>query len=103
MDVQDGNIALQGGYNLANGTKTGFGLGGALGNGSISLSSSAAFSGSVSVNINDYFWPVVGSSFNLLNYTSESGVLFTIAVLPPPFTWLPNYNATAFAVTVIAR
>ena len=103
LDAQFGNIALQGAYTLANGTKMGFGLGGWLGNGSISLSGAASFSGSLSVNINGYFWPVVGSSFNLLNYTSESGVLFTNTVLAAPFTWQTNYNATAFAVTVVAR
>jgi hypothetical protein len=103
LDAQDGNIALQGIYSLANGTKMGFGLGGSFGNGSISLSGAAAFSGSVSVNINGYFWPGVGNSFNLLNYASETGVLFTNTVLPPPFTWQSNYNATAYAITVIAR
>jgi hypothetical protein len=103
MDAQDGNIALQGAYTLANGTQMGFGLGGWLGNGSISLSGSALFSGSLSVNINGYFWPAVGGSFNLLNYTSESGVLFTNTVLAAPFTWQTNYNATAFTVTVVAR
>jgi hypothetical protein len=103
MDAQDGNIALQGAYTLADGTKMGFGLGGWLGNGSISLSGSASFSGSVSVNINGYFWPAVGGSFNLLNYTSETGVLFTNAVLAGPFTWQTNYNPTAFAVTVVTR
>jgi hypothetical protein len=81
----------------------GFGLGGWLGNGSISLPGAASFSGSVSVNINGYFWPGVGNSFNLLNYTSETGVLFTNTVLPPPFTWQTNYNSTAFAVTVVTR
>jgi hypothetical protein len=103
LDAQDGDITLAGAYTLANGTKMGFGLGGWLGNGSISLSGAASFSGSVSVNINGYFWPVVGSSFNLLNYTSETGLLFTNTVLPPPFTWQTNYNPTAFAVSVLTR
>ena len=103
MNAQAGNISLQGAYTLANGTKLGFGLGGWLGNGSISLSGAAAFTGSLSVNLNGYFWPGVGNSFNLLNYTSETGVLFTNAVLPPAFTWQTNYNATAFAITVVSR
>ena len=103
LDAQDGNISLQGAYTLADGTKMGFGLGGWLGNGSISLSGAAAFSGSLNVNINGYFWPGVSNSFNLLNYTSETGVLFTNAVLAAPFTWQTNYNSTAFAITVVAR
>ena len=103
MDMQNGNLALQGAYTLANGTKMGFGLGGWLGNGSISLLGPAAFNGSVSVNLNGYFYPSVGNSFNLLNYTSETGVLFTNMVLPPQFTWQSNYNATAYAITVVTR
>src|ERR1039457_3829336 len=46
IDAQDGNIALQGAYTLANGTKMGFGLGGSAGNGSITLSGAASFAGS---------------------------------------------------------
>jgi hypothetical protein len=105
LDAQDGNIALQGAYTLANGTKMGFGLGGPAGNGSISLSSAAVFTGSLSVNLNGSYWPAAGSSFNLLNYTSESGVLFTNTTLPAPgyITWQTNYNATAFALSVVAH
>jgi hypothetical protein len=105
LDAQNGNLALQGVYTLANGTKMGFGLGGSTGNGSISLSGAASFSGSLSVNLNNFFWPAVGSSFNLLNYTSESGVLFTNVTLPATgnFSWQTNYNPTAFALSVIAR
>jgi hypothetical protein len=105
LDAQNGNIAFQGVYTLAGGTKMGFGLGGSTGNGSISLSGAASFSGSLSVNLNNFFWPAVGSSFNLLNYTSESGVLFTNTTLPAAgnFTWQTNYNPTAFALSVIAR
>ena len=103
LDAQKGNIALLGAYTLANGTKMGFGLEGWLGNGSISLSGPASFSGSLSVNLNGVFWPGAGSSFNLLNYTSESGVLFTNTVLPPSFTWQTNYSPTAFALSVVSR
>jgi hypothetical protein len=105
MDAQNGNIALQGAYTLANGTRMGFGLGGSAGNGSISLSGAASFAGSLSVNLNNFFWPGVGSSFNLLNYTSETGLLFTNMTLPAPgyITWQTNYNATAFALSVLAH
>ncbi len=105
LDAQDGNIALQGAYTLDNGTKMGFGLGGAAGNGSISLSGAASFAGSASVNLNGFFWPGVGGSFNLLNYTSESGVLFTNLALPAAgfITWQTNYNTTAFALSVVAH
>ena len=47
----------------------------------------------------------MGSSFNLLNYTSNSGLLFTNTTLPAPgyITWQTNYNATAFALSVVAH
>jgi hypothetical protein len=105
MDLQNGNVALQGAYTLANGTKMGFGLGGSAGNGSISLSGAASFAGSASVNLNGLFWPAVGSSFSLLNYTSESGLLFTNLALAAPgyISWQTNYSATAFVLSVVAH
>ncbi len=105
LDAQSGNITLQGTYTLANGTQMSFGLGGPTGNGSISLFGTASFAGNLSVNLNSYYWPAVGSSFNLLNYSAESGVLFTNATLPAPgyLAWQTNYNATAFALALTAR
>ena len=105
LDAQSGNLALQGAYTLANGTQMSFGLGGSAGNGSISLSGAASFAGSLSVNLNSFYWPAAGSSFNLLNYTAESGVLFTNTTLPAPgyLAWQTNYNPTALTLTVVAR
>ena len=96
---------MQGAYTLANGTQMNFGLGGPVGNGSISLSGAASFAGSLSVNLNGLYWPAVGSAFNLLNYTTESGVLFTNATLPAPgyLAWQTNYNSTAFALSLSAH
>jgi hypothetical protein len=79
-----------------------FGLNGPASNGQISLSGAASFAGSLSVNLNGSFSPAVGSSFNLLNYTSESGVLFTSTTLPALITWQTNYNPTVFTLSVIA-
>ena len=104
MDAQSGNIALQGPYTLANGTKMSFGLNGPASNGQISLSGAASFAGSLSANFNDiFFWPVVGSSFTLLSYTSKTGLLFTNTVLPAFITWQTNYNPTTFTISVLAR
>jgi len=105
MDAQSGNIALLGDYSLANGTQMSFGLGGPAGNGSISLAGAASFAGSLNVNLNNFYWPAAGSTFNLLNYTAESGVLFTNTTLPAPgyLAWQTNYNPTAFALTLSAR
>jgi hypothetical protein len=57
------------------------------------------------VNLNGFFWPAAGSAFNLLNYTAESGLLFTNATLPTPgyLAWQTNYNPTALTLTVVAR
>jgi hypothetical protein len=82
-----------------------FGLGGSAGNGSMSLSGAAIFVGSLSVNLNANFWPAVGSSFNLLTYTSASGVLFTNTTLPAPgsITWQTNYHPAVFVLSVVAH
>ena len=104
LDAQSGTIALQGSYTLANGTKMSFGLNGPASNGQISLSGAASFAGSLSANFNDiFFWPVVGSSFTLLSYTSETGLLFTNTALPAFITWQTNYNLTTFTISVLAR
>jgi hypothetical protein len=105
VDSQIGNISLQGPCTLADGTRMSFGLGGAAGNGSISLSGAASFAGSLTVNLKGLFWPAAGSSFNLLNYASESGLLFTNMALPEPgdISWQTNYTATAFALSVTAH
>ena len=58
------------------------------------------------MNLNGFFWPAAGSSFNLLNYTSKTGVLFTNAMVFPGagyLTWQTNYTATAFALSVLAH
>jgi hypothetical protein len=100
LDSQLGNISLQGTYTLANGTKMSFGLNGPTNNGQISLSGVASFAGSLSVNLNGSFSPTVGSAFNLLHYTSESGVLFTNTALPALIAWQTNYNPTVFILSV---
>ena len=104
IDAQIGTISLPGAYTLANGTRLSFGLNGPASNGQIALSGAANFLGSLSANFNNpFFWPTVGSSFKLLNYTSASGVLFTNTSLPAFITWQTNYSPTDFTLTVIAR
>jgi hypothetical protein len=104
IDAQIGTISLTGAYSLANGTRLSFGLNGPASNGQISLSGAATFQGSLSANFNNpFFWPTVGSSFTLLKYPSESGVLFTSTALPAFITWQTNYNFTSFTLGVLAR
>ncbi len=104
IDAQIGTISLPGAYTLANGTKLSFGLNGPASNGQISLSGAATFLGSLSANFNNpFFWPTVGSSFKLLNYTSVSGGLFTNTTLPAFIAWQTNYSPTNFTLSVSAR
>ena len=102
VHVQSGSINLGGSYSLANGTLD-FGISGPTNYGKINLSGAASFKSGLGVNLNGLYWPATNSSFNLLTYTSESGVLFTNAALPPFITWQTNYNATAFTLSVLAR
>ena len=102
LDVQSGTISLANSYVLTNGALS-FGISGLTNYGNIKLSGAASFRESLGVNLNGFYWPTVGSSFNLLTYTSESGVLFTNTVLPPFITWQAVYNSTAFTLTVMAR
>jgi hypothetical protein len=102
LDAQSGTISLAGSHALTGGTLN-FGISGATNFGKINLSGLASFQGSLGVNLNGLYWPMVGSSFNLLTYTSESGVLFTNTALPAFITWQNNYNSTAFTLTVSAR
>ena len=102
VHVQSGSINLSGSYSLANSTLD-FGISGPTNYGKINLSGAASFKSGLGVNLNGLYWPATNSSFNLLTYTSESGVLFTNAALPPFITWQTNYNATAFTLSVLAR
>jgi hypothetical protein len=103
VDVQSGTISLAGPYTITNNGTLDFGISGATNYGKVNLSGKAAFKGNLGVNLNGYYWPAVGSSFNLLTYTSESGVLFTNTALPPFIAWQTNYNSTVFTLTVSAR
>ena len=104
MDAESGDIALQASYTLANGTAMNFGLNGTGNNGQITLSGPASFTGSASAHFsNPFYWPTVGTTFPLLNYTSESGTLFPNTNLPAFITWQTNYTPTVFTITVIAR
>ena len=102
VNVQSGTISLAGSYSLTNGTLD-FGIRGASNYGKISLSGAALGTASLGVNLNGLYWPPVGSSFNLLTYTSDTGELFTNTALPPFITWQTNYDPTAFTLTVVAR
>ena len=102
LDAQSGTISLANTYVLTNGALS-FGISSVTNYGNIKFSGAASFRESLGVNLIGFYWPTVGTSFNLLTYTSESGVLFTNTALPPFITWQAVYNSTAFTLTVIAR
>jgi hypothetical protein len=102
VQVQSGTFNLAGSHALNGGTLE-FGISGATNYGKINLSGAALFMGSLNVNLNGFYWPAVGSSFNLLTYASEAGVLFTNTSLPSFITWRTNYNPTTFTLSVVAR
>jgi hypothetical protein len=102
LDVQSGTISLAGTSTLTKSTLS-FGISGATSYGKIILPGTPSFKGTLGVNLNGFYWPTVGSAFNLLNYASKPGILFTNTALPPFITWQTNYNSTAFTLTVSAR
>ena len=103
VNVQSGTINLAGSYNLNKGTLT-FGISSATNHGQINLpSGTPSFKCTLGVNLNGFYWPTAGSSFNLLNYSSKPGILFTNTTLPPFITWQTNYNTTAFTLSVSSR
>ena len=101
MDAQSGVLSIQGAYKLANGSQMSFGLTSATNYGRIGLSGAASFFGSLSAIIKDPLYsPTPGTTFNLLSYTSEAGILFTNASLPAHINWITNYGATIFSLSV---
>jgi hypothetical protein len=102
LSVQSGTVNLAGSFTLSGGTLK-FGISGATSYGKINFPGTPAFKGNLGVNLNGLYWPTVGSAFNLLNYASKPGILFTNTALPPFITWQTNYNSTAFTLTVSAR
>ena len=104
LEVQDGNVSLQGSYALAPGTMLRFGLGGASGNGSLTLSGAAAFTGSLSAYLIGYYWPAAGSAFPLIN-ANALGLNLTNLTLPAPgyIAWQTNFGAMSFSLSVKAQ
>ena len=99
MDMQAGNVTLQGGYNLTNGTLN-FGINGLTNYGTISLSGIAPLSSTISANLNNGYIPVRGNSFTNLYYGSYTGG-FTNTVLPFADAWTTNYFPTYYVMTVL--
>ncbi|MGA3179438.1 MAG: YDG domain-containing protein [Verrucomicrobiota bacterium] len=90
VSVQSGTLSLSS-YDLAGGTLN-FGISGLARFGVVSLAGSPApLTGALSANLNSNYFPLVNSSFQVLNFSSSSGA-FTNINLPPVAVWQTIYN-----------
>ena len=69
--------------------------------GRIALAANAPFTGTLSVDFNDGYFPSAGDSFGLVRYVSRSGV-FTSLALPSIAQWQTNYSANTFTLSVLS-
>jgi hypothetical protein len=99
LDVQSGTISLAGTHILTNGTIN-LGISNVTSFGSVTLSGAAALTGTLSANFNAGFLPAVNDSWQIINYTSPSGV-FTQTNLPPIAVWQVTTNSTSLTITVL--
>jgi hypothetical protein len=99
LDSQQGNLSLQGGYSLTNGTLN-TGINSLNNYGTISLAGAAALTGTISANLNNGYQPIKPNSFTNIYYGSFSGG-FNNATLPFADAWTTNYFPTYFVLTVL--
>jgi hypothetical protein len=97
LDSQSGTIALNT-YNLTGGALD-FGLSSLSSFGQISLAGAAPLTGTLSANLIGGFAPAVGNSFEVLTFTSSSG-LFTKTNLPAAAVWKTIYNPANVTIQV---
>ena len=100
LDAQTNTVSLAGNYDLTGGTLN-FGISSLTGYGIINLSGSpATLTGTLSANFNAGFLPAVNNSWQIINYTSPSGV-FTQTNLPPVAIWQVTTNSTSLTIKVL--
>jgi hypothetical protein len=99
LDAQTGTIGLTNNYDLAGGTLN-FGISSLTSYGQINIAGSPALSGTLSINLNDGYYPTNGNAFPLLTYGSETGAFSPLA-LPPWINWQTNYGPTTFTLSVV--
>jgi hypothetical protein len=104
LDAQSGTLNLSGSYTLTGGTLN-FGLSGATSFGKINLAGAAALTGTLSANLINSFLPLVGSSFTLITFGSETGAFnnFSLPALGAGLGWQVIYGASAVSVQVVAN
>jgi hypothetical protein len=90
---------LNGGFDLTGGTLS-FGITNLTSHGQLYLAGNpATLDGSISIQLNNGYFPNVGDSFILVDYASEKGI-FSAFNLPPNINWLVNNGKTAFSLSV---
>jgi hypothetical protein len=99
LDAQTGTIGLTNNYDLAGGTLN-FGISSLTSYGQINIAGSPALSGTLSINLNDGYYPTNGNAFPLLTYGSETGAFNPLA-LPSWINWQTNYGPTTFTLSVV--
>jgi hypothetical protein len=100
FDAQSGTLSLNGSYNLTGGTLN-FGISSLTSFGQIDLAGNPApLTGTLSANLNDNYVPLAGNAFQVLNFTSSSGV-FTRTNLPLAAVWQTTYHPANVTISVL--
>ena len=99
LDAQVGNIALNGGVSLTNGTVN-FGISSLSNYGTINIAGAASLTGTVKANLKNGYQPIATNTFSVLSYGSKTGI-FTATNLPFADAWQTNYSPTVFSLIVL--
>ncbi len=97
INLDSGTLNLNGGESLANGTLD-FGIASLAEFGKLNVPGNVDLAGTVALTLNGYT-PLIGDTFNLISYGSESGAFGTFTT-PSSANWQEDYGATAFSVQV---
>ncbi len=97
--INAGILDLSGSHTLANGTLN-FGITNLSTFGVATLSGASALAGTLSATFNGGFLPAVNNTWQIINYTSPSGV-FTQTNLPPVAIWQVTTNPTFLTIKVV--
>jgi hypothetical protein len=99
LNAQSGTISFGSLYTQTGGTMN-FGIASLDYFGRLAFTN-APFTGTLSVNFNDGYFPNAGDSFALVSYISHTGV-YTNLALPIQAQWQTNYSSTTFTLSVLS-
>jgi hypothetical protein len=100
VSVQSGTINLSASHSLTGGTLE-FGLNSLTNFGRMTLSGASALAGGLEINLNGGYVPAINNSFQVLSYSSSSGVFGNSSgtTVPPVADWQSTQGATALTIT----